>query len=83
MEILKRLGELKALSCPICIGTSRKSFIGKIVGSDDPDERLAGSIATYAIAIMNGASILRVHDVKEAVDAARITDCIIGKKRYN
>ena len=61
---------------PICIGTSRKSFIAKLIGSDDPDDRLAGTIATSAIAIMNGAHILRVHDVKEAVHAARITDRI-------
>lgn len=81
-EILRRLGELKSLKLPICIGTSRKSFIGKIIDSDDPDDRLAGTLATCAVAIMNGASILRVHDVREALQTARVTDAII-KKRVN
>lgn len=77
LEILRRLKVFKSLGHPICIGTSRKSFIGKILGSDDPDDRLAGTIATCAVAIMNGADILRVHDVKEIVRAAHITDNII------
>ncbi len=77
IEILKRLDEFKVLGYPICIGTSRKSFIGKILGSDDPADRLAGTIATCVISIMKGASLLRVHDVKETIQAARITDTII------
>ena len=79
IEILRRLNEFMALGYPICVGTSRKSFIGKVLGSDDPGDRLAGTMATCAISIMNGASILRVHDVKEAVQVARITDSIIRK----
>lgn len=81
LEILSRLKDFKSLGYPICIGTSRKSFIGKITGSDDPDDRLTGTIATCAIAAMNGADILRVHDVKEAAQAARIID-VITEKRY-
>lgn len=80
LEILRRLGEFKALGLPVCIGTSRKSFIGKILGSDNPKGRLAGTLATCAVAIMNGANILRVHDVKEAVAAARVTDSIVAKR---
>ncbi|MBI5124413.1 MAG: dihydropteroate synthase [Candidatus Omnitrophica bacterium] len=79
LEILRRLNEFKALRFPVCIGTSRKSFIGKILGMDDPKDRLAGTLATYTVAIMNGANILRVHDVKEAVEAARVTDSIVSK----
>jgi dihydropteroate synthase len=76
LKILRHLQKFKVLGHPICIGTSRKSFIAKLIGSDDPDDRLAGTIATCAIAIMNGAHILRVHDVKESVQAARVTDRI-------
>lgn len=77
LEILRRLKYFKALGYFLCIGTSRKSFIGKILGSDHPDDRLTGTIATCVAAIMNGADILRVHDVREAVQAARVTDSII------
>ena len=80
IEILNRLGELKKLDMPICVGTSRKSFIGKILNSSKAEDRLAGTIATCVIAVMNGANILRVHDVKEVKEAALITDSILNKK---
>jgi dihydropteroate synthase len=79
LEILRRLDEFKTLGRPICVGTSRKSFIGKVLGIDSPSERLAGTLATLAIAIIKGASLLRVHDVKEARQAAIITDSILRK----
>ncbi len=63
VTILKELGRLKELQMPILVGSSRKSFIGKILGIDNPKERLEGSLATAGIAVQNGASILRVHDV--------------------
>jgi dihydropteroate synthase len=63
VTILKELGRLKGLDIPILVGASRKSFIGKILGSDNPKERLEGSLATAGIAWQNGANILRVHDV--------------------
>lgn len=78
LEILRRLGELKSLGKPILVGTSRKLFIGKTL--DLPiEQRLEGTSATVAIAIANGANIIRVHDVKEMVRVARMTDAIIGK----
>lgn len=77
IEILKRLDEFKRLGYPICVGTSRKSFIGKMLNSDDSGDRLAGTLATCAIAVMKGAKILRVHDVKETVQAARVADSVI------
>lgn len=80
LEILSRLDEFKALSQPICVGTSRKSFIGKVLGLPNVENRLSGTIATCVIAIMKGANILRVHDVKEVVEAARITDSILSRK---
>lgn len=77
IEILSRLDEFKTLSRPICIGTSRKSFIGKILGTGDVDERMAGTLAASVMAIMKGANIIRVHDVKEMARAARVTDAIL------
>jgi dihydropteroate synthase len=67
MEILRRLAEFKATGCPILVGTSRKSFIGHILGRET-GERVFGTAATMAIALANGASIFRVHDVKEMRD---------------
>jgi dihydropteroate synthase len=76
LEILGRLDELKVLRRPVCVGVSRKSFIGHVLGQAGTDERLAGTVAACAIAVINGARILRVHDVKEAKDAARVTDSV-------
>jgi dihydropteroate synthase len=67
LEILRRLCEFRALGCPIMVGTSRKSFIGQILNRE-PDDRLFGTAATAAIALANGASVFRVHDVKEMRD---------------
>ena len=77
LEILNRLEEFIELKRPICIGTSRKSFIGQALGVKDPGGRLIGTIAASVIAIMKGASLIRVHDVKEAVQAARMADSIL------
>jgi len=76
LEILRRLGELRVIGRPILIGSSRKSTIGKVL--DLPaEERLEGTAATVAIAIANGADIVRVHDVKAMVRVARMTDAIV------
>lgn len=64
---------------PILVGTSRKSFIGKILGGVPPSERLGGSIASALIAIQNGAKIVRVHDVKETVAAIKTAAAIEGE----
>jgi dihydropteroate synthase len=77
-EILRRLDEFKGLCCPILIGPSRKSFIGKVLNLP-PDQRLEGTIAAVAIGIQNGAHIVRVHDVKEISWACRIVDLLVGK----
>lgn len=76
LEILRRLRELQSLGCPVLIGPSRKSFIGKIL--DAPvAERMEGTAAASAVAIMNGASVIRVHDVKEISRVARVVDAIV------
>lgn len=63
MTILKELPRLKKLNYPVVIGVSRKSFLGKVLGIADPKNRLEGSLAAAAIAVKNGADIVRVHDV--------------------
>jgi dihydropteroate synthase len=75
LAIIQRLKELTVLHKPILIGTSRKSFIGNVLGKDVSD-RIMGTAATCALAIMNGADIIRVHDVKEMVEAARLADAV-------
>jgi dihydropteroate synthase len=77
LELLHRLGELRGLGCPILVGTSRKAFIGQLVGGKPHAERVYGTAATLAISIWNGASVLRVHDVGPAVDVARVADAIV------
>ena len=76
LEILRNLRELKILGCPILVGPSRKSFIGRILRLP-PQERLIGTLASLVVAVMNGASIVRVHDVKEARQAIKIADAIM------
>lgn len=75
LQILKRLHEFEELGYPILIGTSRKSFIGAITGLP-AQERLEGTLASTVIAAMNGASFVRVHDVKECKKALQIADAI-------
>lgn len=73
-EVLRGLSSLLIMGRPICVGVSRKSFIGRIAGEDDPRRRLPGSIAAAAIAVYNGASVIRTHDVWETVQAVRIAE---------
>jgi dihydropteroate synthase len=77
LELLRRLGELRDLGRPILVGTSRKSFIGKVDGSG-PDERIGGTIASSVLAVAAGADMLRVHDVAEAVQATGVAAAILG-----
>lgn len=80
LEVLSRLEELKALGCPILLGTSRKRFIGEALGGLPVDEREEGTAATVSCGIISGASIVRVHDVKTMARVARMTDAIRGGK---
>jgi dihydropteroate synthase len=78
LEVLRRLPELHALGCPLLVGPSRKSFIGKVL--DKPvDERLFGTAAAVAASILAGAHVVRVHDVAEMTQVARVCDAILGK----
>jgi len=85
LEILRRLGEFRVLGLPILVGSSRKSFIGKLQGTGTEtgqgtgmgaDERLEGSLATAVISAHKGANIVRVHDVRETKQALLVSDAI-------
>ncbi|MGD2122459.1 MAG: dihydropteroate synthase [Gemmatimonadota bacterium] len=76
-ELLRNLGSLRALECPILVGPSRKSFIGEISGIP-PAERLPGTIAACVLALRSGASIFRVHDVAPIVQALEVAQAISG-----
>jgi dihydropteroate synthase len=76
LELLRRLGELCALGRPLLVGTSRKSTIGRVLGLPEND-RLEGTAATVALAIANGADVVRVHDVRPMVRVARMTDAVV------
>jgi dihydropteroate synthase len=77
MELLRRLGELRELGRPLVVGTSRKSFLGKVDGSP-ADQRLGGTIASSVLAASEGADVLRVHDVAEMRQALAVAAAILG-----
>jgi dihydropteroate synthase len=74
--VLARLGALADLGCPLLVGVSRKSSIGHLTGRTDPADRLAGSLAAAAVAVYNGAAIIRTHDVAATRDAVRVAEAI-------
>jgi dihydropteroate synthase len=76
-ELLARLPELARLGFPLMVGTSRKGFIGKILGDVVPSERMWGTAATVTASILGGAHIVRVHDVAEMVQVARVADAVL------
>ena len=77
LELLRRLPELKALGFPLLVGASRKKFLGKILGTDDPKDRREGTAAAVALSIAGGADMVRVHDVREMARVARVSDAIV------
>jgi dihydropteroate synthase len=78
LELIAKLDKIvkEFPSFPMLVGASRKSFIGKILGEADPANRVTGSVAMAAIAAMNGAKIIRAHDVSATVDAVRVAEAI-------
>lgn len=80
LEILERARELRCSGRPILIGASRKGFVGRIAG-DNAERRVGGSVAAAAMAVMNGANIVRVHDVPETVGAVRFVDVLRTSSR--
>jgi len=82
LTIINNLREFTSLEKPILIGPSRKAFIGKILGDVPVTDRLEGTATAVAISIMNGANMIRVHDVKEMVKVAKIADAVKKEKIY-
>jgi len=82
-EIIKRLRELRVLGSPVLVGPSRKTFIGNVCSDDDKplpvDERIEGTLAAVALSVVNGADIVRVHDVMETKRCLKLVDSIIRK----
>jgi len=76
LELLRRLDEIAALGRPVVIGTSRKSFLGRLTGRGE-EGRLAGTLATNVMALERGASVFRVHDVAEVGDALRVAGAVL------
>jgi dihydropteroate synthase len=74
--VLGSLGRLRDLGRPVCVGVSRKSFIGALAGEADPARRLPGSLAATAAAVLVGADVIRAHDVAETVQAVRVARAI-------
>ncbi len=82
--LVARFQELQSLGLPLVVGTSRKSFVGRMLAKDGADaglsDRLYGNLAVHTALILKGAHIVRTHDVKAAVDAARVTDTILAAR---
>jgi len=81
LTILQRLDELRSLGFPIVLGTSRKRFIGTVLDTAEPKDRVEGSAATVALGIRHGASIVRVHDVAYMTKVARMTDAVVRAEK--
>jgi dihydropteroate synthase len=79
LELLRRLDEIVAVGRPVVIGTSRKSFLGKLAGGKPEGERLPGTIATNVLALERGASIFRVHDVASVLDALTVAAATVNR----
>ena len=77
-RVLGNLAAFAELGRPICVGVSRKSFIGAVAGAADPEERLPGSLAATTIAVFNGAHVIRCHDVAETHQAVQVAEAIRG-----
>jgi dihydropteroate synthase len=77
LQILRELSALHALGRPILLGTSRKSTLGRVLGGVPPQERLDATLATTALGIAAGVDIVRVHDVRANVQAARVSDAVV------
>lgn len=80
LEIFRRLRTLKTLNCPILVGASRKSFIGRILTQPDPKARVWGTAAACCAAISQGADLLRVHDVQEMRDVSLVADALFRQQ---
>jgi len=81
LTLLAQLDSFISLGFPILVGLSRKSFLGKLTGIDNPAERLLPGIAANTVSVWNGAKIVRVHDVKETVTALKVADALLRYRK--
>ena|SRR5262245_50284328 len=81
LELLAQLEQLRACDRPIVIGVSRKSFLGKLISSAQTSDRLAPAVALTSLLRARGADVLRVHDVKENVNALKVTEAILQREK--
>lgn len=79
--VLARLPRLRRLGHPLLVGVSRKSFVGHYTGRDNPAARLAGSLGATAVAIYNGAHLVRTHDVAATIDVVRMVEAVRAQRR--
>jgi dihydropteroate synthase len=79
-QILARLGELTSLDYPVLVGPSRKSFLGSLPSRLPADDRLEGTLAAVAVAVLQGAAIVRVHDVREAKRVVEVVDAVRARQ---
>ena len=78
LELIRRLRDIRdTLGLPVLVGVSRKSTIGTVLGGLPPEERLEGTAAAVALAVANGADVVRVHDVQAMARVARMSDAIV------
>jgi dihydropteroate synthase len=82
LKLLRELGSLTKWDRPVMIGVSRKSFIGEATGTRTVEERLAGSLACAALAVREGVSIIRTHDIEATRRVVRMTEAILGQERF-
>ncbi len=78
LSLLKHLADLDALGLPLLVGISRKSMIGSLLGDAPVDQRVTGSVAAAVVAVMQGAAIIRAHDVKQTVEALQIASAVLS-----
>jgi dihydropteroate synthase len=74
LELIRSLADFRQLGFPILLGTSRKSFIGEVLGEQIPEKRIWGTAATVVAGIINGADVVRVHDYREMIQVAKVAD---------
>jgi len=80
-ELLARLPELASLACPLLVGTSRKTFLGTLLGGAKEEKRIWGTAASVTAAVLGGAHVVRVHDVAEMVQVVRVADAVLNSGR--
>jgi dihydropteroate synthase len=81
LELLRRLGELRELGRPVVVGTSRKSFLGKITGRE-VDQRLGATVASNVLAVAAGVDVIRVHEVAVAREAIAVAESVLGRREW-